>query len=76
MISILVAGFFTISLIIVIHELGHYLAARAVGIHVHRFSLGMGPILVRWNAFDTEWAVSLLPFGGYVKISGMEAAPM
>ena len=76
MISILLAGFFTISLIIVVHELGHYLAARAVGIHVHRFSLGMGPILLRWHAFDTEWALSLLPFGGYVKMAGMEAAPM
>ncbi len=76
MISILVAGFFTISLIIIVHELGHYLAARAVGIHVHRFSLGMGPILLRWNAFSTEWAISLLPFGGYVKMAGMEAAPM
>ncbi|MCP4546040.1 MAG: RIP metalloprotease RseP [bacterium] len=76
MFSIILAGIFTIGIIIFIHELGHYLAARAVGIHVHRFSLGFGPILFRWHAFSTEWALSLLPFGGYVKMAGMADAPM
>ncbi len=76
MLSILIAGIFTISVIIVVHELGHFLAARSVGIHVHRFSIGFGPVLVRWHAFSTEWAISLLPFGGYVKMAGMELAPL
>jgi regulator of sigma E protease len=72
MLIIMLAGLFTIGVLIFIHELGHFLAARAMGIHVHRFSIGMGPVLVRWRAAGTEWALSLLPFGGYVKMAGME----
>jgi regulator of sigma E protease len=75
LLRILLAGAFTISFIIFIHELGHFLAARAVGIHVHRFSIGFGPVLLKWRAFSTEWALSLLPFGGYVKMAGMVDAP-
>lgn len=72
MLIIMLAGLFTIGVLIFIHELGHFLAARAMGIHVHRFSIGMGPVLVRWRGAGTEWALSLLPFGGYVKMAGME----
>ncbi|MBC8366342.1 RIP metalloprotease RseP [bacterium] len=72
----LLAGVFTIGVIIIVHELGHFLAARAVGIHVHRFSVGMGPVILRKRGFGTEWALSLLPLGGYVRMAGMELAPM
>ncbi len=70
----LLAMIFTLGLVVFIHELGHFLAARAVGIHVHRFSIGLGPVLLRWRGFGTEWALSLLPFGGYVKMAGMVEA--
>ncbi len=72
----LLAGIFTIGIIVFVHELGHFLGARAVGIHVHRFSIGMGPVILRLRWIGTEWALSLLPLGGYVRMAGMELAPM
>jgi regulator of sigma E protease len=58
-------------LLIVIHELGHYLAARWAGMRVERFSIGFGPVVWSRRSGDTEWAVSAVPLGGYVKIAGM-----
>ena len=59
-----------ICLLVVVHELGHYLAARLCGVKVLRFSLGMGKIVFsrRFGKDQTEWALSLLPLGGYVKL--------
>lgn len=56
--------------LIVIHELGHYLVARACGVKVLRFSVGMGRVVWsrRFGKDQTEWAVSMLPLGGYVKM--------
>lgn len=71
MITTVLAMVFTLGLVVLVHELGHFLAARSVGIHVHRFSIGLGPVLLRWRGLGTEWALSLLPFGGYVKMAGM-----
>ncbi len=58
-------------LLIVIHELGHFLAARLCGMRVDRFSVGFGPLLWARRRGDTEWALSAVPLGGYVKIAGM-----
>ncbi|RZU00266.1 regulator of sigma E protease [Advenella incenata] len=58
----------TISIVVVFHELGHYLAARLCGVHVERFSLGFGKVLLsRRDTRGTEWVISALPLGGYVK---------
>lgn len=59
-----------IFIVIVIHELGHYTAARLCGVRVLRFSLGMGKILYsrKFRPDGTEWALSLLPLGGYIKL--------
>ncbi len=56
--------------LIIFHELGHYLVARACGVKVLRFSLGMGKIVWsrRYGRDQTEWALSALPIGGYVKM--------
>ncbi len=56
--------------LIIAHEMGHYLVARAVGIKVLRFSLGFGPPLWlrRYGRDQTEWAISAFPLGGYVKM--------
>ena len=56
--------------LVVIHELGHYLAARLCGVKVLRFSVGMGRVMYsrRFGRDQTEWAISLLPLGGYVKM--------
>jgi len=54
-----------------VHELGHYLAARAQGVRVKAFSVGFGPILWRKRAWDTEWRLSAIPLGGYADIEGL-----
>jgi regulator of sigma E protease len=66
----LVAFIVALGTLIVIHELGHYLVARWCGVKVLRFSVGMGRIVWsrRFGPDQTEWAVSALPLGGYVKM--------
>ena len=62
-----VIGFLvTICVIVTIHEGGHYLAAKWLGFAVKRFSIGMGKVVWRFHRWDTEFAVSMLPIGGYV----------
>ena len=69
-----VVGFLiTICVIVLIHEGGHYLAAKWLGFAVKRFSIGMGKVLWRFRRWDTEFAVSLLPIGGYVMFEEDEA---
>jgi len=52
------------------HELGHFLVAKRVGVTVHAFALGFGPRLWGFRRGGTEYAVNLLPFGGYVRMAG------
>src|SRR5262245_51756724 len=61
-----------IGILILIHELGHFLVARWTGVGVERFSIGFGPVLARWRGKETEYALSLIPMGGYVKMMGEE----
>ena len=60
----------TVGVLVVIHELGHYAAARLVGVKILRFSVGFGRVLWlrRLGADRTEWAVAAIPLGGYVKM--------
>ena len=58
-------------MLIVLHEAGHFTAAKAVGMRVERFSLFFGPLLVKWRRGETEYGIGPIPLGGYVKISGM-----
>lgn len=67
------AAVFAVSLLIVIHEAGHFWAARAFGMRVERFSVGFGPVILAFRRNGTEFAISALPLGGYVKIAGMAA---
>jgi regulator of sigma E protease len=54
------------------HELGHYLAARWRGIHVEAFSIGFGRALLSWtDKHGTDWKLSIIPLGGYVRMHGM-----
>jgi regulator of sigma E protease len=59
-----------LGVLVVVHELGHYLVARWCGVKVLRFSVGMGKVIWsrRFGADQTEWAISILPLGGYVKM--------
>ena len=61
-----------IGILILIHELGHFLVARWVGVGVERFSIGFGPVLLRWRGKETEYCLSVIPMGGYVKMMGEE----
>lgn len=58
--------------LILIHELGHLLAAKAVGMSVESFSIGFGPALVRKKIGSVEYRIGAIPFGGYVRIKGMD----
>lgn len=61
-----------LSLLIILHELGHYWAARVFGIRVLRFSVGFGPTLISHTWKETEWQLAMLPFGGFVQVDGMD----
>ncbi|WP_245903515.1 RIP metalloprotease RseP [Humitalea rosea] len=62
-----------LGVLVFIHELGHYLAARWRGVYVERFSVGFGRALARWtDSRGTEWQIGWLPLGGYVKLHGQE----
>lgn len=67
-----------LGVLVVIHEAGHYLAARWVGVKVLRFSVGFGqPLFVRrWGKDMTEWSVAAIPLGGYVKMLDEREAPV
>ena len=58
-------------LLIAFHELGHMWVAKRMGMRVDRFSIGFGPSLFSWRRGETEYVLSALPLGGYVKIAGM-----
>jgi len=67
-----------LGVLIVVHEYGHYLAARLCNVKVLRFSVGFGRPLVAWRrgADRTEWVIAAIPFGGYVKMLDEREAPV
>ena len=71
-----IAFIILLSLIVFVHELGHFLFARLYGVKVIRFSIGIGkPIFSRFDKYGTEWCVSALPLGGYVTMLGQSDLP-
>ena len=61
-----------LGVLIFVHELGHFWAAKSVGVGVERFSIGLGPRIWGFERGGTEYVVSAIPLGGYVKMQGME----
>ena len=59
-----------IGIMIVIHELGHYVVARCCDVHIEAFSIGFGPKLFHWQRGETEFRICCLPVGGYVRMAG------
>ncbi|MFA6404391.1 MAG: site-2 protease family protein [Candidatus Paceibacterota bacterium] len=59
-----------LAVLIFVHELGHFLVARAFKIRVDAFKIGFGPRILSWKRGETEYGLNLIPFGGYVKIFG------
>jgi regulator of sigma E protease len=64
-------AFLGIAALIILHEAGHFTAAKAVGMRVERFSLFFGPMLWKVRRGETEYGIAAIPLGGYVKITGM-----
>jgi regulator of sigma E protease len=64
--------FIGLGVVVFIHELGHFAVAKAVGIKVERFAIGMGPRLVGIQRGETDYCLCALPLGGYVKMLGQE----
>ena len=64
-------AFVGFSVLIILHELGHFAAAKAVGMRVERFALFFPPLILRKTRGETEYAIGSIPLGGYVRISGM-----
>jgi regulator of sigma E protease len=61
---------FVLGVLIFVHELGHFVMARRLGVRVLTFSLGFGPKILKFRRGDTEYAISAVPLGGYVKMAG------
>ena len=66
----IVWGILCLGLIVFVHELGHFIAARLCGVKVESFSIGMGPVLAHKTIGETDYRLSLLPFGGYCGMKG------
>lgn len=68
------APLLVLGLVVFVHELGHFLAAKALGVYAPRFSLGWGPAILRWRkkGSETEYVISALPIGGYVRMASRE----
>lgn len=61
-----------LSVLILVHEAGHFVVARRLGVRVLQFAIGFGPVLARWKRGGVEYCLCLLPLGGYVKMAGEE----
>ena len=69
-----VAFICVLGVLIIVHEFGHFLVARLCGIRVEKFSIGFGPVIFGRKSGETEFCVSLLPLGGFVKLAGENPA--
>ncbi|MBM3262125.1 MAG: RIP metalloprotease RseP [candidate division Zixibacteria bacterium] len=70
MLITILSAVFVLGLLVFVHELGHFLAAKRMGIKVERFSLGFPPKMIGKTVGDTEYCISWVPLGGYVKMAG------
>ena len=61
---------FVLGVLVIVHEFGHFIVARMVGIRVEKFSVGFGPVIFAKKYGETEFCVSILPLGGFVKLAG------
>jgi regulator of sigma E protease len=69
-VTTLLSFLFVLGVLVFVHELGHFLMARRIGVRVITFSLGFGPKLLSFRRGETEYCVSAVPLGGYVKMAG------
>ena len=67
-----VAPLFVFGIVVFVHELGHFLAAKAVGVYTPRFSIGFGKALLKKRWGETEYVLAALPLGGYVRMASKD----
>jgi regulator of sigma E protease len=67
-----IVSLLVLSALIFFHELGHYFAARAMGVYIETFSIGFGRKIASFHKWGTEWKLALFPLGGYVKMKGQD----
>ncbi|MBO8137058.1 MAG: RIP metalloprotease RseP [Desulfotomaculum sp.] len=67
-----IASIFVFGILILFHELGHFMVAKSVGIQVHEFSMGFGPKLFGFKRGDTSYNLRVFPLGGFVRMAGMD----
>lgn len=65
-----IAAILIFCILIFVHELGHFIAAKLLGIRVHEFAIGMGPKLISWGKGETRYSVRALPIGGFCALEG------
>ena len=70
MLTTILAGIFVLSVVILVHEIGHFAVAKLLGIYVKTFSIGFGRKVLKKRVGETTYAISILPFGGYVQFAG------
>jgi regulator of sigma E protease len=70
MMTTIVAGIFVLGIVVLVHEFGHFIVAKWSGVYVRTFSIGFGKKILKRRHGETEYAISILPFGGYVKFAG------
>lgn len=70
----LIPTLIVLGILILIHELGHFIACRLTGVRVEKFSIGFGPEILKFQGPETAYVISLLPLGGYVKPAGEMAS--
>lgn len=61
-----------LAILVIVHELGHFLAAKKMGMYVEEFGFGFPPRIFSWKKKETRWSLNLIPLGGFVKIAGEE----
>ena len=59
-----------LGVLVFVHELGHHLVAKSLGIGVETFSIGFGPAIIRFTYKETEYQIACIPLGGFVKLAG------
>lgn len=75
MLITILAGVFVLSVVILVHEIGHFAVAKLMGIYVKTFSIGFGRKVLKKRIGETNYAISALPFGGYVQFAGDTSEP-
>ena len=66
----IIIAIIVLGVLVFVHEFGHFIVAKWAGVYVEKFSIGFGPVLLRKKYGETEYVLSALPLGGYVKMYG------